>query len=443
MEQNNLKKSTKIASILSVVLVIALIISILLSAGNKQRLKKSEITFELGTITEITLNPEEFFYIGENDNTEDISFDVSKVDVNKVGSYEVCATRGNKEFTITVHIVDTTDPKVEFKTRYIFTNDIKNLTDYSSMIENIEEASDYTTKVIRFEKTDNLYELGEDELKKLTSTISVNDANDKVDVLGTMEIPTDEGIYKSILAVEDNEGNVTYREIYVILDKTAARITEVEDLVVTVGKKSKLTEKPELTLSKYSAYDSVDGYIKGDALTIELKERNADKHEWLTIVSYTDRAGNESSGEFLITVKLASGGSSNSTTSSGSENRGSSSGSSTPSYPTYNPVDLNHDGFVSADEENEYITPEKQACLDAGLGVVVPFNGGEYYMTVTDLSRYVNGVHGMDILHNYLISKGMDGHASSHSSDANYVWYIIEDIHPVSTLTPDDPAFWH
>ena len=63
-------------------------------------------------------------------------------------------------------------------------------------------------------------------------------------------------------------------------------------------------------------------------------------------------------------------------------------------------------------------------------------------MTVTDKSMSVNGVRGGMILYNYLDSIGMEGNVGGHSGNGIYEWFIAEDIHPKSTLTPDDPAFW-
>lgn len=104
------------------------------------------------------------------------------------------------------------------------------------------------------------------------------------------------------------------------------------------------------------------------------------------------------------------------------------------SLVSYHPADTNNDGVVDAEEENVYITPDKQACIDAGYGNVVSFNGGEYYMVLTHADGYVGGIDGMDILHNYLRALGLDGHCCCYANgNDDMAWYIATDIYEIST----------
>lgn len=455
MENKNLKKMTITASIAAAVLVIVLIVSVIITVNRKLTLLQDTITIELGTVNELTLKPEDFFKI---DDTSEVSFDVSKVDLTTVGDYKAYANFNGQKFTIKVIVTDTTAPVVTLKERYIFTNNIATLEDFSSMIEIIKEPSEYTTKLIRFEKEDVLCELNDLALENLVEKISLPGDASKLKILGSADIPTEQGIYRSVLEIADVHGNTSYEEIFVILDTTGALITEVEDLVYYVDAEDKLGEEPELDYSLYSAVDDVDGYLTSDDLTIELTLQDEDAHEWITNVSYTDRAGNESLGEFLITVKVdadnasnngggnnAGGGNSGNggNTGNGGSNTGTGNGGgSTGGVTGYDPADTNRDGVVDMEEGNAYMSPEKQACIDAGYGVVVSFDGGSRYMLVTPYDGYVNGVHGMEILSNYLSERGLTGTIGSHSSDSDMgmIWFIAYDFREV--VTEEDEGFW-
>lgn len=390
MENKNLKKMTKPASIVAVVLVVVLIVGVIIAFS-----KKFTPPQDQGTVT------------------------------------------------------DTTAPVVTLKERYIFTNDIAALEDFSSIIETIEESSEYTTKLIRFEKEDVLCELNDLALENLVEKISLPADASKLKILGSADIPTEQGIYRSVLEIADVHGNTSYEEIFVILDTTGAVITEVEDLVYYVDAEDKLDTEPELDYSLYSAIDDVDGYLTSDDLTIELTLQDEDAHEWITNVSYTDRAGNESLGEFLITVKVdadnasnngggnnAGGGNSGNggnTGNGGSTNDGGSTGGVTG----YDPADTNRDGVVDGEEAMAHIAPDEQACIDAGYNVVVSFNGGSYYMVLTA----EGGTLGMEILNNYLSEQGLTGTIAGHSSNESYGhWYKAYDIHEI--MTEEDEGFW-
>ena len=297
---------------------------------------------------------------------------------------------------------------------------------------------------MRFEKEDVLCELNELEMTNLLAKISLPGIEDVSKTPGTTDIPTEDGIYRSAMEIADAQGNASYEEVFVVLDTMGASITEVEDLVVYVDSEDKLNEEPELNLSKYKGADNVDGTLTSDDLTIELTVRDEEKHEWITKVSYTDRAGNESFGEFLITVKLKK----EETSAGGNTTVNGGGAAATPQTPVqnpagYNPADTNMDGVVDTDEALANINADEQACLNAGFGNVVVFNNGEYYMVVTPAGGYVNGVSGFDILRNYLASFGLEGRISCYSSNDNYEWYMARDTYVPTPIAPDDPAYWN
>ena len=339
---------------------------------------------------------------------------------------------------------DTTKPVVELTDRVVFTNDItKANAGIAQILASVADASEYTAKLIRFEKKDVLSTMDEFALGKLKESILDFRTKEEALAVGTEDSPTQPGIYRSVLEVADVHGNATYKEVYVILDTTGAVINDVEDMTVTVAA-DKLNEKPALDMTLYKGYDEVDGTLTSDDLAIELTLKDEAKHEWTVAVSYTDRAGNESKSEFLITIaeeKKQTASNDNPKPDSGNTNSGSNQGSTatTPSNNDgYDPRDTNKDGTVSGDEEARYITPEKQACIDAGYGVVVEMDGGEWYAVLMKVSEdTINGKSGFDILDEYLKERGLGAHSISGAiinSDNDWYWYSARDIYEL----PDD-----
>ena len=354
------------------------------------------------------------------------------------------STNGTEQGGTETTVTDKTAPKVTMKQRYIFTNDIASLSDLSVLVESVEDDSDYTLSLIRFEKAAVLSRMDDLALSNLVKDSDTIYEEKTALSVGNKEIPTEAGIYRSVLEIKDAGGNASYEEVYVILDKTAASINEVADQTVTVPKE-KINDQPELNLELYKAYDEVDGNITSDQLNIEVSCRDAAKHEWIVKVSYTDRAGNANAAEFLITVveeKAATGnsGSNNSgsntkpqTSTKPNNNSGNSgnSGNTGNSGTTYHPADTNKDGDVSASEEMRYITPEKQACIDAGYGVVVPMNGGEWYAVLMKNDEHkINGKLGWEILIDYLHERGLQGTVGGCwiNMDNEWYWFQAENI---------------
>lgn len=456
------QKMSRMAVIASVVLAIMLIIGIIVTKTVGLNQIKDSVDVELGTVKELNLKAKEFFKVGD-DVAKKIAFDVSKVDLGKAGEYEATANYDGKEYVIKVVVKDTTVPSVQMANRYIFTNDIANLSDLSSMVKEVKDASEYSTKLVRFEKSKELLELNDLELKNVTEGAAPFIKAEDALAVGSEEVPTEPGIYRSILEIADVHGNASYEEVFVILDTTGAAITDVEDQAVSVAK-DKLNEQPELDKSLYKAVDNVDGFLDSDDLTLEVSLRDEAKHEWLVKVSYTDRAGNESFGEFLITVKekktSSNSGSNTQNNSSNNKNDSSDSGSDGNSSNAgnnnsdsnnnntgvnggYDPADTDRDGTVTAEEGMGYITPEKQACIDAGYGVVCEFDGGEWYaVLMKNSSHTIDGKDGYDILYEYLTERGLDGTLGGGwiDRDNEWYWFIMEDIY--EPLTEEDDGFW-
>ncbi len=474
MENKKPNKMTLITCIVSAVLVLVLIVSIILNANRGLSQTKKELKIELGSMETLNLDVKELFKVDE-DTAKEITLDVSKVDVKTVGTYEVTAKWNNKTYTIKVIVEDTTAPKVEMAERIVYTNNISTI-EAGKLVKAVTDKSDCIAKLIRFEKVDALSVMDELVVKNLLAKINTPGNTEELKNLGTTDVPTEPGLYRGVVEVADAYGNAAYEEIYVVLDTTGAQINEVADQVVTV-KKDKLTAQPTLDKSLYKGLDNVDGVLTADDFTYELTLRDEAKHEWLVKVSHTDRAGNMASAEFLITVKEEktqntnkpssdknntsdkdtsnkdntssdknntsdknnSSSDKNNTgnnNSSDKNNTGSNSSTnnnnSSTSKPQYDPMDTNKDGWVSEDEEMGYITPNKQKCIDAGYGVVVEMDGGEWYGCLMKSSEHtIDGKNGGEILREYLNEHDLDGHIYGSYIDTEKEWYFwtATDIH--------------
>lgn len=440
------KKETKIAAIaIAVVLFVVLLIMLF----QKNTVEQTQKTLEHEAGSELVMETKDFFK-AEDEILNEMTIDVSKVNTDKVGKYKATATYKNKTYTIEVKVVDTTAPKVELTDRVVFTNDItKANAGIAEILASVTDASEYTAKLIRFEKKDVLSTMNEFALGKLKESIVDFRTKEEALTVGTEDIPTQPGIYRSVLEVADVHGNTTYKEVYVILDTTGAIINDVKDMTVTVAA-DKLNEKPALDTTLYKGYDEVDGTLTSDDLAIELTLKDEAKHEWTVAVSYTDRAGNESKSEFLITVaeekkqtasndnQKPSGNTNSGSNQGGTTNTPSGNGNTSSNNDGYDPRDLNKDGTVSGDEEAMYITPEKQACIDAGYGVVVEMNGGEWYAVLMKNGDHkIDGKDGFDILDEYLKERklGAKDWSGCWINGANeWYWYSARDIYEL----PDD-----
>ena len=98
----------------------------------------------------------------------------------------------------------------------------------------------------------------------------------------------------------------------------------------------------------------------------------------------------------------------------------------------YLPADEDKDGFVNAEEEMAYITPEKQKCIDAGYGVVVEMDNGDWYAVLMKNSTHsINGKEGWEILNEFLQARNLKGSIGGCwiNSEKEWYWYIAEDIY--------------
>lgn len=447
--KDNMKKM-QIGAVVAVVVCFVLVIAGMALGGSaKLTQKKTEVTVELGSMTHLSLKAEDFFEIEKKD-AKKVLIDTSKVDLTKVGEYEAKASYKKETYVITVKVEDTKKPAVEMAERVVFTNDIEKANaGIAEILASVSDASEYTTKLIRFEKKDVLSTMDEPSVNKLVGSIMDFATDAEALAVGTVEIPTQPGIYRSVLEVADVHGNASYREVFIVLDKTPATINHVADKVVQVPEEL-IYDEPPIDLSEYKGYDEVDGILTSEQLGIDVIIRDENKHEWTVSVRYTDRAGNASESEFLVTVieekkqtvadnnQKPSGNTNNNTNTGSNQGNGNTSDNTSGGNTStgnnniqYHPADTNRDGEVSDEESVRYITPEKQACIDAGYGVVVKLHGGEMYaVLMKNGSHTIDGKDGGQILFDYLHERDLDGHVGGCwiNRDNEWYWFIADGI---------------
>ena len=179
------KKETKIAAIaVSFILVIFLVVMLF----NQNNLKQIKNSLEHEAGQELVLRAQDYFDVDEK-IAEEITFDTSKVNTNAVGEYEASAVYKGKMYTVQVKVVDTTAPKVDFSCRYIFTNDVTKA-DLTYMLKSVRDASEYSVKLIRFERSGNLGLMDEKAIKSYTDKINTVASEEELKSMGTADIPT-------------------------------------------------------------------------------------------------------------------------------------------------------------------------------------------------------------------------------------------------------------
>lgn len=427
----NIKKHKN--KIMAVVIVVVILILAIIGINffNKNTLKQTKDSYTHEAGKELVLHATDFFDADEEQAAQ-ITFDTSAVDVNTIGEYTVSTSFKNKTFEIKVTVADTTAPKAELSNRYIFTNNIEQ-TKLDTLVTEVSDASEWSAKLVRFEKHGNLEELDEKALKSLTDSIPLPASMPELEKLGTESIPTEEGIYRAVMQIIDAHGNYTLEELFVIYDTTGAYIEDTPDKTITVEKED-LDKEPEIDKSDYTITDNVDGKIPSDNIQCELELRDADKHEWLVHVSYTDRAGNESKADFLIIVKEKQ-----------EETPNTNTGDDTPkpdNTPDTTQPDETPDNTPPVDEVEDEYHPSEQAVIDAGYGVVVQIDATTYSV-LTHGDGLVNGQEGNIYLREYLATLGLEPTSVSGcwiDLEKDFYRYIAYDVHEL--ITPDDEGFW-
>lgn len=427
------EKLKKISPAIIVLVVLFIIIGFVIS-NQRENLKTDVITHEAGQ--QLELHAVEIFDIDETEAME-VAFDISGVNIEMVGTYEVVATYKGHEYKIKVNVVDTNVPSVTMATSYVFTNDIENA-NLMSMVDSIYDVSECSLKLVRFEKSADLQIMDENALNQLIQTIEWLSYEELLSI-GTENVPTEEGIYRSVLAVTDAYGNTHYEEIYVIFDKTPAVMKEIEDKIAYASEEE-IDDEPNLSIYGYGADDNVDGAIALENLKLEYELKDAEKHEWIANTTYTDRAGNVSTSNFSVTVMPGyeedDGQAPESTPQD--EEQVTTNQESEQEDIKYDPADENKDGVVDGEEAGRYISESEQKVIDAGYGNVVQLSDGNYAVLV-HVSE-LEASKGADVLDSYLAERGLkavSGYGAVISYENDWACWGTEDVMEIDTSGDD------
>ena len=288
-------KKQKIISTALICIVIVATIQINATKTNGLKIINDSITLEVGD--ELNLKVKEFVK-ADKEVLLQIKLDASDVDANKTGEYTVSLFYKNKEYKINVIVIDTKAPKATFKNRYAFTNNIENLV-IDEMFESVKEYSKYEAMFISYEKVADLEEITDEKIKALEEALLESCEQKMLAEQISEATPTEEGIYRSTIKLEDEHGNTQYEEIYIILDRTAPVIEGVSDVTIET---SNLSQEPETSVDGYQVTDNVDGVIASSDIFCKLELTDNEKYVYVNHVSDTDRAGNNSTVEVTITL---------------------------------------------------------------------------------------------------------------------------------------------
>lgn len=124
--------------------------------------KFKDVTIELGT-NEVSLD--DFLVFSIYKNRSQFVTKSEDIDFSKVSDIDIILSYGGKEENVTLHIVDTTPPEVEFQDIIKYTDYVVNADDF---IVKKEDLSEMTTSAVLLDETD--------EYKDYTVTVKVTDA---------------------------------------------------------------------------------------------------------------------------------------------------------------------------------------------------------------------------------------------------------------------------
>ena len=407
------------------------------------------ITVEAGE--NVVFNAKDFFNVKEEQATQ-FTFDVSNFDNTKVGEYEVVASFKDDNYTIKVIVEDTTMPDVVMAERFAFVNDASKV-DVEALIDSIYDASEYETTVERYEEYAELTVVNENQMEQYMedipddAAVKVESYQETLSQKGTTEVPVAEGVYKTVMAVTDAYGNVAYEPFYMVLDKTGASIEELPDAEVV---QEDVTAEPTIDVEAYNVTDNVDGKIAAEDVNVTVEKQEEQKY--LVTVSYTDRAGNESTYSHVLTVvgeeddnngnsggngNNNSGGNSNSDGNGGNNGGGSGNGGSTGGNGGNGGSGDNSGGSDNtggsdpvAEVEKQWAENERRA-IEAGYYNAVPSTTGGYVMLV-------HGGDGSSCMRDYLASMGVQSYdIGGYWIDIDRDYYLIQAEGPFYPIEPE------
>lgn len=289
------KKKQGIVCVALICMLIIGVILVFVIKANHLKIITDSITVEVGEELDLKVHD---FVKADKEVLSQIKVDESGVDISKTGEYIVLLFYKGKEYKISVTVADTRAPKATFKNRHIFTNDIENIV-IEDIFESVEEYSKYNVMFTAHEKEADLEVITDEKIKSLEESLLKESKQKALAGKSSEGNPEEEGIYRSIIKLEDKYGNAKYEEIFIILDKTPPVIENTKDITIET---SKLSQEPEVNSDDYRVEDNVDGLIASSEIICNLELIDNEKHVYVNHISVKDRAGNSSTADVKITL---------------------------------------------------------------------------------------------------------------------------------------------
>ena len=248
-------KNTKIKFILSIVIILLGITTLIVFASSN---KVNElVTIEAGSESLDVAD----FIIDEKYTGEFIT-DLSTIDLNTPGIYDLKIKIGKKDYKSQLEVIDTTAPTAEVVNLEIWTNEVKNPEDF---VTNIEDSTEVT---VSFKQAPQFDLVGEHEIVLILEDTSGNksELNSSLTVKQDTEAPEIIGAENQSVYIDEK---VSYRRGVEAIDNRDGKIDfEVDSSKVNL----KQVGKYDVI---YTAKDS-SGNIAEKAVTIIVKEKPKD-----------------------------------------------------------------------------------------------------------------------------------------------------------------------
>ena len=266
--KKKIKYKNLIGTIGGLVIVAILVVLIYQFFNTSQIQFVSQNEIEINSVVDYT----KFIDHVKDGNVDQVKIDSSKVDVTKLGEYEVTYEYSDEKRIFTVEVVDTTPPEFDVQSLSIAINQ---KIEAKSLVKNIKDA---TKTEVKFKKDYSFDKVGEQEVEVIVSDEGHNEATKKVKVK----------VEKDETAPEIITGNMSV----IVGTKT--------DLKSFASVKDNFDKQPQLTVEdngfdankkgtyqvKYIAKDA-SGNQSDKTITVQVVDKT-DKNEKVVYLTFDD-----------------------------------------------------------------------------------------------------------------------------------------------------------
>lgn len=244
--------------------------------------------------TELSTDVNTYATLPDGIDANDVTVNLEEVDINKLGSYNAYITYGDKEYKLTIHVIDTTYPSAELRESYTIAKPGTFIA--ADYVENVEDATETNIFFLNsIEKRSDLTVMNDEEVE--SNALSGSEEvifSEEMSFVESEEI-TDDGIYDCQIAIKDEAGNMKVFNYTFYIDGTPPVIEGLEDGDMEVVE----TEESYNFNINMHVVDNFDGDITYEESTVA---DMLDYGDYIDMkVTATDRAGNEVSGQANLT----------------------------------------------------------------------------------------------------------------------------------------------